>query len=276
MQKRCPVCGGVSAVEHPFSDIILYRCPTCDHCFTDIKVIDNKVIYDENYYLDNHKNWFNNPNIVLFRRIHNVILSNIQNPSIIDVGCGKGDLLRFLSAENPGMNLTGIDFSPNDDVEGIKFLQGDFLSFEPDKKYDIVISLAVIEHIAEPHVYIKALKNMCKSGGLIIIMTLNDRSILYCLARVLKRVGIDGPCKRLYGKHHVNHYNRASLNKLLDLNGLVNVQTLNHDIPFKAIDTGVVWYPLDIIVRACTMVAFWCGRLTGRTYLQTVICKKID
>lgn len=265
-------------VEYSFSDIIIYRCPTCDHCFTDIEAIDNNVIYGEDYYRNDHKNWFNNPNIALFRHIRDILLiRKIQNPSIIELGCGKGDLLKFLFSENPDLDLTGVDFTPNDDVEGIKFIQGDFFSsVKSDKKYDIVITLAVIEHSSEPHAFIKLLKRMCNNNGLIIIMTINDRSTLFYLVHLLKKLGIHGPYRRLYGKHHLNHYNHSSLNRLLELNGLENIQTINHDIPFKAIDTGVVPYPLDFIVRICIMLVFWCGRLTERTYLQTVICKKID
>src|SRR5205823_11985748 len=52
-------------------------------------------------------------------------------------------------------------------------------------------------------------------GGLVIIMMLYDRSILYKVARALHRIGIDGPFKRLYDKHHINHFNLSSLRRLV-------------------------------------------------------------
>ena len=38
--------------------------------------------------------------------------SNASQLSLLDAGCGTGGLLRRLHAAYPGMNLSGLDFSP--------------------------------------------------------------------------------------------------------------------------------------------------------------------
>ena len=232
--------------------------------------------YSEDYYNIDHKNWFEHPNIKLFEAIGKIIDSKSEKRSLIEIGCGKGDFLRYLRSKSHNLDLTGIDFRKNEAIDGIRFIQGDAFSIQYAMKYDIVVTLAVIEHMPDPHAYVDLLKRICADNGLIIIMTVNDRSLLYEISRLLKRLGIDEPYKRLYAKHHINHFNHSSLRKLIGSHGLVNVRTINHNIPFRAIDTGVISYFTDVLVRLGIMVTFLFGRITGRTYLQTVICRKVN
>jgi SAM-dependent methyltransferase len=276
LKKRCLICGKASAVENKLSDICIYRCNHCGHCFTDNEAFEDMENYSENYYKIDHKNWFDNPNIKLFKGISDIIYSNIHNESLIEIGCGKGDFLRFIRSKNCKMDLTGIDITKNENIDGIQFIQDNALSFKYKMQYDIVITLAVIEHISDPHAYMNLLKNICTKNGLIIIMTINDRSILYHLARLLRKISINRPYKRLYEKHHINHFNHSSLKKLIELHGLMYYRIINHNIPFSAIDTGVIPESLNFIASLGVMITFLLGRITRKTYLQTVICKKIN
>lgn len=276
MQKRCLICGNASAVEAVLSDICIYRCTHCDHCFTDNEAFKDMECYGEDYYRIDHKHWFDNPNIMLFKNISNLVNSNIHNESLIEIGCGRGDFLRFIRSKNRKLDLTGIDFTKNENIDGIQFIQSDAFSFKYEIKYDIVVTLAVIEHITDPHAYMNLLKSICVKKGLIIIMTVNDRSVLYQLSRLLKKISINRPYKRLYGKHHINHFNHSSLKKLIELHGLRYCRTINHNIPYAAIDVGVIPQSLNSITRFGIMVAFLLGYITGKSYLQTVICEKID
>ncbi len=230
--------------------------------------------YSDLYYNKYHKNWFENPNLNLFERISEVINGKVQVESVIEIGCGKGDFLKYLRNNNPILTLTGIDITKNDDMNGIKFIQSDAFNIKLDKKYDVVVTLAVIEHMPDPIAYVELLKNLCAENGFIIIMTLNDRSILYQLSRLLKKLGINKPYQRLYDKHHLNHFNHSSLNKLLDMSGLSSIRTINHNISYAAIDTGVKSAVLDLLVRLSVMVIFLFGLISKQTYLQTVICEK--
>lgn len=274
MSLSCPVCSSESKFEskHPEADI--YRCPQCDHCFSFINRLHKPEQYKTDYYEQDHVNWFKNPNIRLFRRIYAEMREISGRLSILDVGCGKGDFLTYLQRRNKAFRLTGIDLSHNVPVDGITFIQGDFLSLDHDQQYDIVVSMAAIEHMPDINQFTNKLLSLCKPGGLVFIMTLNDRSILYTTARWLSRFGIHAPYNRLYSKHHLHHFNIKSLRFLMQETGFTVMKTLRHNIPLAAVDLPRTSPLVDEIMKMGVTGIFLLGAITGRTYLQTVVCRK--
>lgn len=270
----CPVCNASSyfLLRHP--DTELYRCPQCDHCFADINTIDVPEEYGSEYYEITHRNWFNNSNKALYKAICNYITEFNNCASVIDVGCGKANFLKFLHTETPRLSLVGIDLSYNEPTEGIELLQGDIFTADVKKQFDVVTSLAVIEHIHEVRTFIQKTNDLCVPGGLIIIMTLNERSILYELSRLLNKIGFKAPFVRLYNKHHVNHFNISSLRKLVKENNLSVIKTLHHNTELAAVDFSSSNTLAATVFRIGVWITFMIGILTKRTYLQTIICKK--
>ncbi len=118
---------------HPEAE--LFVCPNCTHAFSKPESIAHAERFDSSYAEEAHKRWFAHPNIKLFRRVADVIPTGV---SVLDVGCGQGDFLRYLSTLRPDLKLTGIDLAPNPDVSGIRFLQGDVLTTEFDEHFDVV------------------------------------------------------------------------------------------------------------------------------------------
>jgi 2-polyprenyl-3-methyl-5-hydroxy-6-metoxy-1,4-benzoquinol methylase len=70
--------------------------------------------------------------------------------AILDVGCGTGDLLRWVHELLPHQELYGMDTSavrlPRDGP--IRFVQRDVTDFRLSREFDVVISTQVLEHIA--------------------------------------------------------------------------------------------------------------------------------
>jgi len=276
MALKCPVCNSGSIFERQTASIDLWRCPSCDHCFSDIDSIGEFEEYSPEYLENTHQNWFKNPNVALFEIINQFIRQNNTSASLVDVGCGNGAFLKYIHNKNPEMFLTGIDLAKNQDINGIHFMQGDILTADFHGKFDYVVSLAVIEHIADVRMFMKRLCVLCVPRGFLIIMTLNDRSILYRVARLLHSLGVKTPHERLYSKHHLNHFNPSSLKRLVGVNNLSVIKLLRHNVPLAAVDL-----PESSPIANATMLAgvwgtFLLGRLTGQTYLQTVICQKAD
>jgi SAM-dependent methyltransferase len=265
----CPVCGGAGKFEQVCRDADLYRCPTCDHCFSDTLSIRHVEKYGPEYY---EKNWFQHANTELFAALGRIISTFKADASIIDVGCGDGAFLKYLRRVYPNFSLSGTDLSRIEPCAGIEFVQGDVLTLDIAKRFDVVASLATIEHIDDVRTFVHRVTELCQPGGLVITMTLNDRSILYASARLLKRFGFPGPCDQLYSGHHLNHFNPTSLRKLLDLSGLTVRQVLLHNIPLAAVDVAGA-SPVSAFIQRCGVFGiFQAGKLTRRTYLQTVIC----
>jgi 2-polyprenyl-3-methyl-5-hydroxy-6-metoxy-1,4-benzoquinol methylase len=229
--------------------------------------------YGEEYYAETHRNWFEHPNIKLFETIHRQIFAAKPEASIIDIGCGKGDLLTYLRDRNPRYTLTGIDLSANPPIRGVTMLQGDIRTYSFAQSYDAIVSLAAIEHLDDIHGFVRRLREMCSKDGFVIIMTLNDRSVLYAIARCLASFGWKDPVTRLYDKHHINHFNVESLHRLLTDDGLKVERTLMHNAPLAAMDFPASSKAADMIQRLGVWGAFTIGTAIGATYLQTVVCR---
>ena len=147
----------------------------------------------------------------------------------LDFGCGAGGFLKFLRergafAGQP-VQLAGHDVGSY--AERLKrddhfhILNLDELSREPDRRYDVVSMIEVIEHLPEPATAIALVARLLKPGGLLILTTGNldcrvarRHGIHYrycapeihvslfnprCLARLYRRVGLDPRAVRYRG-----------------------------------------------------------------------------
>jgi SAM-dependent methyltransferase len=261
-------------LEHDLEDVNLCRCPNCDHCFTDLASVDELERYEPDYFEKEHRNWFLHPNLALYARLSRIIIGHKLDASVLDIGCGNGNFLRYLAAESKNLSLTGIDMAPNAQTDGITYLQGDFLRERFARRFDVLVSLAVIEHIPNVSVFARRMSEICEPGGLVITMTVDERSLIYGAARVLKRVGYEAPLKRLYSKHHLNHFTSRSLKELLERQGLATVQVIRHNSPMAAVDIPETSELSGLIQRAGVWGAFQLGALMRRTMLQTIISQR--
>jgi SAM-dependent methyltransferase len=269
------VCAGPSVVEYVLDDFTLCRCSNCDHCFTDLNSIGEIEKYEPEYFEKEHRNWFLHPNLALYAKLSRVIFGLRPDASVLDVGCGNGNFLRYLAAQSKRFSLTGIDMAPNAPDDGIIYLQGDFLSLEFERKFDVLVNLAVIEHIPDVTTFAKRMSAICKPGGLVITMTVDERSLVYGAARMSQRVGYSVPLRRLYSKHHLNHFTSSSLKQLLERHGLATVQVIRHNSPMAAVDLPKTSWVTAGVLRAGVWCGFQLGRLTQRTMLQTLISQKL-
>jgi hypothetical protein len=104
MALGCPVCSTISIFERRTPEVDLWRCPSCGHCFSDINSIKALEEYSPEYYEVTHRNFFKNPNLTLFKTISQFIMQNKPNSSLIDVGCGNGNFLKFIHKKNRQFN----------------------------------------------------------------------------------------------------------------------------------------------------------------------------
>src|SRR4249919_474371 len=106
-------------------------------------------------------------------------LRPLEGKSALDVGCGAGLLAEPLA--RLGAKVTGLDASPeliavarehagHQDLE-IDYRAGDLLELEG--QFDLVTCVEVIEHVADPAAFVKALARRLAPGGLLILSTPN-------------------------------------------------------------------------------------------------------
>lgn len=106
---------------------------------------------------------------------------------VADVGCGQGRLFGALQGVESyvGLDLLRFDNFPAD----LEFRPVD-LDRDPlplrDAECDAVIALETIEHVENPRRFVRELRRVTRPGGLVLLSTPNQRSVL-SLAALLTR-----------------------------------------------------------------------------------------
>jgi len=133
--------------------------------------------------------------------------------SLLDVGCAYGFFLD--EARKIGMSVHGLDLSEsaiqwmekNLSIKGTVGISSD----APEGPFDIITAIEVIEHVKDPHSFMKDLHKRIKDGGLLVIHT---GAIDSLTARWLGRFWW-----YLNPPDHCTIYSRPSLRRLIADNG---------------------------------------------------------
>tara|TARA_B100001057_G_scaffold71463_1_gene65715 strand:+ start:683 stop:1519 length:837 start_codon:yes stop_codon:yes gene_type:complete len=215
IDSNCPICKKKTNEKVELKFVVLFYCKKCKHRFTDKNLIKNPEKYQIKYFSTTHSNWFDNPDYVLFNTLSSFLKKNFSKKfSLLDIGCGNGNFLKYISKKINNISLTGIDHLKNKKNKKVRFLKGDIEKNKSLRKYDVVISNMVIEHIEDVGKFILIQKKLCKKNGYIINITINESSFLYKISRVLNFLKISKPMEMLYDKHHLNHFSVNSLKVL--------------------------------------------------------------
>ncbi|HHT9125911.1 MAG TPA: methyltransferase domain-containing protein [Candidatus Brocadiia bacterium] len=153
------------------------------------------------------------------------MLSSQKNPLMIpekgnflDVGCGKGDFLRYAAARLPGYTCHGTELDKNlieyilgsDDAyyKKLKISKGDLLQCNFDSNsFDIITVLSVLEHLPNPERVLEELRRILRPGGLLFISVPNYQSFIKNI------YGTSWPYFRY--PFHLYHYSISNLSLLL-------------------------------------------------------------
>jgi len=129
--------------------------------------------------------------------------------SVLDVGCSSGGFLYQLKQRFPGdYQILGTDVSqgPLDHAArmGVPVARGDFLNQMFPEKFDAVTFWAVMEHLADPRLFLRQAAAILKPGGHCLILTPNMRSLA---------VRLLGAKYRYIFPEHLNYFTPATLRK---------------------------------------------------------------
>ncbi|MBA3810676.1 MAG: bifunctional 2-polyprenyl-6-hydroxyphenol methylase/3-demethylubiquinol 3-O-methyltransferase UbiG [Caulobacteraceae bacterium] len=113
---------------------------------------------------------------------------------LLDIGCGGGLLCEPMT--RLGFTVTGVDASPrNIAVAGAHAAQGELaidyrattaedLLAGGEAPFDLVLTMEVIEHVADPGVFLRDCARLLAPGGLMIVATLNRTLKSLALAKI--------------------------------------------------------------------------------------------
>lgn len=159
--------------------------------------------------------------------------------SLLDIGCGDGELLVRL--RNKYKEIWGIDIAgPRIDRAqkkfandpGIHVIVGNAnqqLSFK-DGSFDTITGLAILEHIFDPYYFIKECHRLLRKGGTLIVEVPNIAWLPNRTRLLLGKLPVTSSCIEGWDGGHLHYFTRASLKKLCQDEGFKVVKITNGGI----------------------------------------------
>jgi SAM-dependent methyltransferase len=163
-----------------------------------------------------------------------------QLESVLDLGCGPGTFLGRL--QPPPARALGLDIAPAQIAyaeqrygrPGLRFAADDVLSARLDERFDAVVAIEVIEHVApnDTQPLLARILELLRPGGTVVMTTPNYRS-LWPLLEVL--VSLRGPVD--YRAQHINPFRPERLCRELERAGFADVRCSTFFVaaPFAAV-----------------------------------------
>ena len=151
------------------------------------------------------------------RRVRRVLrVLRRKNGSVLDIGCGRGLLLRAFRQQ--GCAVLGTEFSENAcrfarDVLKIPVKIGLLHEMNfPDKNFDVVVMWHVLEHVSDPRATLAEVSRILRPGGIFLVGVPNFGSPEARLAK--------GGWFHLDVPRHLSHHTRKSLEGALSSAGM--------------------------------------------------------
>lgn len=184
----------------------LYVCSLCDLTFSDPMQAASRDFYEANTEYDDK--WEFN---LMVNKCKQLELTG----SLLDVGCGDG---RFIKLMEKRFAVTGLDFNPSA-VKIAKVGRGlsnvfpftaeEFMATFPDKKFDVITSFHVLEHVEDPNRFIANIKQCLSPRGVVAVSVPNPcRWTLHWIREVWD-----------YPPHHLTRWTIENIRHLLERNG---------------------------------------------------------
>lgn len=124
--------------------------------------------------------------------------------TVLDAGCGHGDFvideLRAKIKHAVGIDVNREVTSKNVSLDEITFGRLEQLPIA-NNTFDAVISLWVLEHVADPQKTFSEIFRVLKPGGFFAFVTPNKMSWIIALRRLLNQSMADRLVERFYGRH---------------------------------------------------------------------------
>lgn len=149
---------------------------------------------------------------------------------VLDVGCGSGAFLD--QAARAGLQTAGLDLNPDGVAECRKRghdvhqrTAAAFFSEWPDRRFDLVTSFEVMEHVPGPAGFFASAATLVRPGGGLVVSVPNDGG-LPGLARLIPHQ---------WPPHHLTLWRRRNLEDLARQNGLEVVALETDPLPWALV-----------------------------------------
>ena len=177
---KCWVCGQANQESN------ITSCKFCGHVFRNYPKIDLKQYYTEEYWKDVSPAGLELRRVKEMTTRSNFILNKIcdfipDNASFFEVGFGWGMFHDQLKNKFPLVEYSCCEISTTlsnrNKKRGIKTYNCSFQEVQTTKKFDVVASFDVLEHLYDPNPYKRKLLKLTKPGSLAIIQVPINREL---------------------------------------------------------------------------------------------------
>lgn len=261
----------------------LMLCKKCGLISTLVTDKNNRNKYIKKQYSNNYSIGYSNNLLKMQRRYHKyltLIKKYLLKGKLLDVGCGTGYFLKYISGVDNSWKLFGVE--PNDALRkvakmnsGLQIKKGNLgnLPFK-NNYFDVVTCNDVLEHSIELTKNLKELHRVLKPNGVLLIQSPNYISYM----------------ARLTGKNwdwwavpdHVLHFSYKFLSMALPRNGFVilNSYTYEDQEDFLANIKGVFRQNILTKISFILLIPFLIlierlGWATGKGGLSLLLTRKI-
>lgn len=202
--------------------ITLLQCRSCSFIFSTPQLSSNSLslIYEQNGSYFSHYQNENATAIKALKASYKVEITQLEkfksDGNLIDIGCSGG---LFMNSLNSQFKLTGLDIDQSALSAARKRLGKKVTLINspleesnlPNDYYDVAIMRGIIEHVSNPHSFLKKASKILKRDGLLFINTPN----------------IDSICAQLYKEnfrlidpiHHIWYFSPKTIKNLLEKYG---------------------------------------------------------
>lgn len=189
----------------------------------------------EEFYVEISKAW---PNYYKKDRWEYDLASKYVEPksSLLEIGCGKGYFLQRM--ERKDVECVGLELNNEAIVNKVcrSEIYREFIEdhIKRGRKYDVVVSFQVLEHVEDPMSFIKSALSLLNAGGKLILSTPNNDFAIHKNFQD----AFDFP------PHHVGQYNKQvyeNISGILEIN-VLGIHMQNTDINFPRFESKTEKY----------------------------------
>lgn len=240
---KCPICGDLSHNSlYKINNYSISRCESCTHIFVSDALSSETLssAYEQDYYqgknyevVSGYTDYIGNldQRIAVFSERLTRIQNRTRNAGkILDYGCAVGLFVKV--AKDAGWNATGYERSEwasnyGRHNFGVDIVCGSGRSEDfPENHFDAITMWDVLEHLEHPSEVLGMASRWMRSGGTLVLNTVNSSSI------GAKIAGADW--RHLLPPHHLQFFSRRSIAKLLDNAGFDITSLSSQGVMFGA------------------------------------------
>jgi SAM-dependent methyltransferase len=243
-QNRCPVCDGGEILRgYDLKEFEVLRCASCQTAWRSNMYTPEQVAamyedepYEEHPFFGYDSDAETLRKVPRFRRFEQgleVVEREVGVGRLLDVGCGAGTFMAIAAAR--GWDVYGVEMNDALVAEAEKAVGegrvvcGAFEALDPeDAKYDVITLWDVIEHVLDPVSFIERARRMLRPGGVIVICTPDEESVLANTGKTILSVSggrWNYPALALHPRYHTFFFSGTSLENLFTARGMNVVES---------------------------------------------------